>query len=33
VAQKAAEADMEKAIYAVGYFFEVGMGTTAGLQQ
>jgi TPR repeat protein len=33
-AQKAAEAGMEKAMYAVGYFLEpVGIGTTADMQQ
>jgi TPR repeat protein len=32
-AQKAAKAGMEKAMYAVGYFLEVGIGTTADMQQ
>ena len=30
-AQKAAEAGMEKAMYAVDYFLEVGIGTTADM--
>ena len=32
-AQKAAEAGMAKAMYAVGYFLEVGIGTIADMQQ
>jgi TPR repeat protein len=31
--QKAAEAGMAKAMYAVGYFLEVGIGTIADMQQ
>ena len=32
-AQKAAEAGLPKAMYAVGYFLEVGIGTTANMQE
>ncbi|KAH9486430.1 Chitin synthase regulator SKT5 [Psilocybe cubensis] len=32
-AQKAADAGLAKAMYAVGYFLEVGIGTTANMQE
>jgi len=32
-AQKAAEAGLAKAMYAVGYFLEVGIGTVANMPE
>jgi TPR repeat protein len=32
-AQKAADLDLVKAMYAVGYFLEVGIGTAPDMQQ
>lgn len=32
-AQRAADAGLAKAMYAVGYFLEVGIGTTANMHE
>jgi TPR repeat protein len=32
-AKKAAEAGLAKAMYAVGYFYEVGIGTQPNMQE
>ena len=32
-AKKAAEAGLAKAMYAVGYFYEVGIGTPSSMQE